>query len=363
MNRFIDVLIQNLFIEKLITDIDITDEEFNKVIRKLNTLRIDCNTPIYFFDDLKNIRTINISNVINSNKEENIDYNAINQFVNLETLIISHNINLRSLNLSNLKKIKNLIIVGNENLEVLKGLNNINSLNNAIIVGNGIRHIDKFKEFLDNNLDCHMLKLDINLYHDLMKQHIEIDKYKLGFAEKISVGELYHLDTKMMANLYFKGIQVLSGIINNTMSDEEKIEKIYKFIIQKLRYDFEDLEKRNNYVYTHNIGIYDNDYKDINSSYKALIEYKAVCEGYANLFKFLLNIEGIESETIVCFYKNSNEKFEYLNHTANKIWLNNEWLYCDPQLEDNINNLRFFLKTRDEFSNTHILIDDKLKNR
>lgn len=362
MDEFIDAVKQSLVINNITSSIDITDNVFKEKAKMLETLKIDVNIPVFFIEELNGIRAINILNIANTKTECVLDYSDINKYTNLEILIISHNPNIRSLDVSKLTKLTNLILIGNHNLKELKGIESLKDLDRVLIVGNNIKHLDGAKSFLENNKeDTKMFMLDVNLYQDLLNQNINPDKYNISFAEKISVGELYHLDNKMMHDLYYKSIQILSGLLKDDMDIEERVLRIYKFIVNRLHYDFENLDKRNNYVYSHDINVYDNAYKDINSSYKAIMDYKVVCEGYANLFKFLLNIENIDAENVVCYLNDSNKEFEFYNHTASRVKINNEWLYCDAQLEKDSNHLQYFLKTKEEFEKTHKLPEFKVK--
>ena len=361
MEEFLEVIKQNLIANNLLDYADVSDEIIKKKCGELTALKVDIDVPIYYMEELSSLKILNIFNMANINIIENLDYSTINSYKTLNSLIISHNPNIRELDISNLTNLQNLFIIGNLNLRKIIGIENLKKLNRVIIVGNAIKHLPK--EVLENNLNPEMFILDVNLYHDLVNQSINPIKYKVSFGEKVSVGEIYHLDAKKMEELYYKSVYILSGLINYKMPDIEKIEKIYKFIVKNIRYDFENLDKRNNYMYSHNIYVYDNQYKDINSSYKALSDYKVVCEGYANLFKFLLNIEDIEAENIVCYINNSKESFTHFNHTASRVNLDGKWYYCDAQIEDDSENLKYFLQSREEFQKTHKLPEERIKVR
>ena len=357
MDEFIDALKQNLVVNNILFE----DDKMESALEELTTLKLDCNTPIFYFDFLKAVKSISISNYIISDREPdiNMDYACINNFTSLESLIITHNKNIKFLDASNLENLKTIVLVGNKNLTNIFGLDKLKKLNTIIIVGNDIRDFDNPQEFFDNNKNCETMKLDISFYHFLIETKIDLKKYNVTFAEKVSVGELYNMNIDMMNELYSKGLQILSIIIKGKMTDREKARLIYTYIVKKLRYDYDNLAKRNDYIYSHNIGINDNKFKDINTSYKALKDYKVVCEGYANLYRFLLNLEGIDAETVNCFVKDKNLDFEFYNHSANKIKIENEWYYCDSQLETDYKNLKYFLKTKEEFEITHIIPNER----
>ena len=361
MDEFLETIKQNLIVNNLLDYREVSVDEIKERCKKLTTLKVDINVPILYLNELSSLKILNIFNMANDPDIKKINYDAINSYKNLEGLIISHNPNIEILDLSNLSNLQNLLIIGNLNLKKIVGLEKLKKLNRVIIVGNDIKNLPFAKQIFENNPNPDMFILDVNLYHNLVNQEININNYSVTFGEKISVGEIYHLNTKMMQDLYAKSIQILSGLIEENMTDTEKVTHIYRYIVRRLRYDFENLNKRNDYIYNHDISVYDNNYKDINSSYKALLDYKVVCEGYANLFKFLLNIENIDVENIVCYINNSNEPFSFYNHTASRVNINGNWLYCDAQIEDDSDNFKYFLQTREEFEKTHKLPKERTK--
>lgn len=269
-------------------------------------------------------------------------------------LVITDNQNIQELDISNLQKLHTLVLINNKNLTTLKGIENLKELNTVIIVENKIKTINNFKQFIENTRNTKILKLDVNMYHYINKSDIiESENTNIGFAEKISVGQFYNLTLEMMQKLYEKGLEIIEKI--NAKDKYTIALEIYKYLVKTLTYDYENLEIRNQFMLEGNlINIYQNDYKDINSSYKALIEKKAVCEGYANAFKFLTNLREIEAENIVCFLNKTNTRFEYYNHTASRFRINQEWLYCDSQIEDQ-KELKYFGLTREQFEESHKL--------
>jgi hypothetical protein len=331
--------------------------ESNKIYfnfpKELHTLLINSETPIYYIEELKNLRTIKIYGEEIQYQKEKIDYSEINKFENLEDLVIIDNYNIEEINVSNLKKLHTIILLNNKNLKKINGLENLKQLNTIIIVGNKIKKINEFRKFLENTIQSKIIKLDINMYHYLNKSDIiESRNNTINFAEKISVGQFYNLTLDMMEELYRKGIEIIEKI-----DKKEKLEiakEIYKYLVKTLTYDYENLELRNKYILEgKSIEVYKNDYKDINSSYCALMNNKVVCEGYANAFRFLTNIKNIEAENITCYLKKANKVFEYYNHTASRFRIDNQWLYCDAQIEEN--DIEYFGLKREEFEKTHKL--------
>lgn len=340
-----------------------TMEEFLKIIESnkeyfnyppyLQTLLINSEIKIHYLDELKHLKTINILGENTDYQKQIIDYSEINRFSELEVLRIESNKNIKSLDINNLTELHTLILIDNINLETVIGLENLKKLKIIIIVGNKVKSIDNIEQFIDNTKNAKMIKFDVNMYHYLKESDIiNAINNNIEYAEKISVGQLYNLTFEMMQELYEKGKEITKKI--NTNNKKEIAKEIYKYLVKTLKYDYETLDMRNKYIQEGNIiKVFKNKYKDINSSYKALIENKAVCEGYANAFKFLANMKQIEAENIVCFLNKTNAPFEYYNHTASRFKIDGEWLYCDSQIDDE--NLKYFALTREKFEESHKL--------
>ena len=318
----------------------------------LSTLLINPQIQIYYLDELKYLKTINIIGDNSDYESQIIDYSAINQFKELEVLTIENAKNIKSLDVSDLEHLHTLVLLDNKNLEKINGLENLKELERVIIVGNKIKKIKNLDQFISNTKDAKIVRFDINMYHYIKDFDIMKTTNNIEYAEKISVGTIYNLTAEMMKELYEKGQEIIRRIIAD--NKKEIAREIYKYLVETLTYDYETLEKRNKYIQEGNkIGMFKNNFKDINSSYKALIENKAVCEGYANAFKYLTNMEGIETENIICFLNKTNMPFEYYNHTASRFKINGKWLYCDSQIDDK--SLKYFALTRKQFEESHKL--------
>ena len=176
------------------------------------------------------------------------------------------------------------------------------------------------------------------------------------FAEKIGIGEIFTYSFNMINKMNDMASGVLQNIIDEKMSDEEKVLTVYQYVIDHLIYDHEELRKRKEFVLSTkgNFSTYENKYKYINSSYEAFMSGRVICEGYVNMLNFLLNKLNIESRTVYSNVKGSSDYIPGVyNHAANAIKINNEWYFFDSQLEENSCDLKFFKKTEEEFRKTH----------
>lgn len=77
------------------------------------------------------------------------------------------------------------------------------------------------------------------------------------------------------------------------------------------------------------------------TAYGALVQHKAVCEGYAKAFQLLLNAAGIECMTVT----GDNDG----GHMWNMVRLGDEWYHVDLTADDDIGGLHLFFNRTDSF--------------
>lgn len=129
-------------------------------------------------------------------------------------------------------------------------------------------------------------------------------------------------------------------------------------ILEGVNPSWSDLEKAlyfNDYLASH--CEYDTTYSKY-TAYDALVDNKAVCEGYSLAYMELLSRVGIPCKRV-----SSNS----LNHTWNMFYINNHYYYVDVTWNDPLGNFggraghRFFLKSEAFFRSKegeHLVADD-----
>ena len=338
-------------------------------LESLQSITISTVTNIDSISKLVNLKNLNIMCMNNREYETGfeIDYSAINSLYNLENLIILNNEHMTKLDVSNLTHLSKLILISNSNLEEIKGLDKLDHLTQVVIVGNKISNVEWIKGYLEKTLNLRTSILDYNIYkqirrdtdsYSLLSYYEKSHSTSLAFAEKIGIGEMFIYSFNMIEKIYDMAMDVIKSCINDNMSEMDKVDKLYKYVITHLEYSKEGLEERkNNILYNgNNINTYDNKFKYINSTYEAFIDGKVVCEGYVNMLNFLLNLVGIKSKTVYCNLRDNSFANSFYIHAANKIEIDGEWFYFDSQLETDVNNLKYFKKTRKEFDETHDIL-------
>jgi len=117
--------------------------------------------------------------------------------------------------------------------------------------------------------------------------------------------------------LYEKAQSIISEIIMPDMSDLEKEIAIHNYIIRNVKYDYENYLK----------GAVT---KDSYNAYGALVDGTAVCQGYAESMKFLLNMVGIECKLV--FGKT------YEEHAWCLVKIDGNYYHVDITWDDSIND-------------------------
>ena len=184
---------------------------------------------------------------------------------------------------------------------------------------------NSLKPYYNDALDA--LNLDIpNLFYvDFTKLWLYVETKTSLFSTKYNI----YLSTKDNISLYRDGFsnaeQVNTAIkqidtIKNTFinrayqNDYYKVREVHDWIIQNLEYDDSDTY--------------------ISSVYGALVRQKAVCEGYARAYKYILDELGINNVLVTGTATNSNGDNE--NHMWNYVLLNNKWYAIDVTWDDPI---------------------------
>ena len=145
--------------------------------------------------------------------------------------------------------------------------------------------------------------------------------------------------------------EILSQITTPDMSDTEKICAINTWLVENVTYDKEAIKTRDGIM--SKVGVKLN--TKANTSYNALVNGSAVCEGYTNGMKFLLNKAGIEAETVACKIWNPSEaRSEYVpkekaDHSIIRFKTEDGWFYSDPtwDSDDKGKSVQYFFKTKE----------------
>ncbi len=143
------------------------------------------------------------------------------------------------------------------------------------------------------------------------------------------------------------------GFVEFTMDDEikniakktndlNKIRSIYKYIAKKIKYY--NLNDENKKILSH-------------TAYSAFKYHTAVCDGYAEYFKYILDYMNIENKIVYGEVDEEGKFKNIINHAWNMIKIDDEYRHFDITWDDNdyLNRVDYdyFNKTDEDIKKTH----------
>ncbi len=140
---------------------------------------------------------------------------------------------------------------------------------------------------------------------------------------------------KRQKQLYKEATEIVSSIINDEMSQEEKTEAIYLWMEEHCTYASEEWE------YLKEEGFQkDNrwkDFEDANNAYGAVVKGEALCGGYASAYQLLCYMADVKVIT-VNGYLNGN-----IPHAWNMVYVEGNWYQLDCSSNKNTMGIPFYL--------------------
>ncbi len=108
--------------------------------------------------------------------------------------------------------------------------------------------------------------------------------------------------------------------------------------------------------------VYDNHYYGHGHPYYPIVKGKAVCEGYAKGFKYLMDKMGIETKYVTGYVISKSKK---LFHAWNAVKIDDGWYYVDPTWSDLANHgvgYAYVLEDKQTLSRDHLTFSDNLQD-
>ena len=175
---------------------------------------------------------------------------------------------------------------------------------------------------------------------------VKSTSYKLAMKPRDSSGylldDIFNGSTvdSMVKEIENKRDEIVKTLVG---SDYDKVLKAHDWLVDNVEYD---TTLSDSYIY---------------NLYGALVSRKAVCEGYAEAFKYLMDYAGVPCILVVGSATNSNGDTE--NHEWNYVKINEKWYAVDCTWDDPIitgngkitNNIKYkyFLKGADTINKNH----------
>lgn len=341
----------------------ITQEQADQ-IQELTMQECDVELLKYF----KNLKTLKIKpNLSDVGKTYDLDISGME---NLETLEVIATYGITNINIENTPNIHTVNISGNKRLEEANGLEGLKGLKSLFMVENkSLKDIPDIQE-LAHNQDADSIQVDFNWLHLFEEKYGSLDTLLSDDVMKKRVSLIERMGRFTFPLEFEKGIEVekkckeiLDEIIDDSMTDLEKICAINTWFVDNVEYDFKVIDERDDA----SVGKIDLEGKRAvdniraNSAYNSLVLQSAVCEGYTNGMKYLLNKAGIEAEKVDCRYwdEKDEEITEYIhsknsNHSIIRFKTKDGWFYSDPTFDSmDPCKRKFFFKTKSEMVNVH----------
>ena len=329
-----------------------------------------CITNCYDLDELvlfPNLRSLHIKSADYNKLAPTIDYresqvinhiydfSVISKLSNLEELVIANDLYIKSLDISNLKNLRKLILINNPKLTKLIGLDNLENLNEITMYANNIDGTGfDFDKYINNTRLCVENTLDISMYlgiidNDRRKaEYLEECEVKgeafVRFAEKsgflncvcLSLRDLHELFLNL--DVYFKKSNAYD------LTDDEKIDFVCNYILNNTKFS-KDLIVDRNIQYLADKEQYDDipdrirkRFNNFHSSYYAYRFKKANCEGRINLLVFMLKMLGMEAENVHCHDNRSDTIGS--NHSIARVKVNSHYRYIDTSILESYKDIQ-----------------------
>lgn len=144
--------------------------------------------------------------------------------------------------------------------------------------------------------------------------------------------------------------EVLSEIITDDMTERQQIMAIHDYLVDRIDYHMPDAALEDHPGYTH-------------TAYGAVVYGSAVCDGYAQAFKIMLDRLGIENQLIFGITTDENGRFLDTNrHAWNLVKVDGKYLHFDltwndPVFRDTIHHTYIFM-TSDQIRKDHMWIEE-----
>lgn len=133
--------------------------------------------------------------------------------------------------------------------------------------------------------------------------------------------------------------RILRSLDLEGRTNYEKVRAIYSYICNNVSYDYGHLD--------------DMEYARQFTAYAALMDHKAVCQGYANLFYMLALKAGVDNRIIGG--EGGRPGMSYVPHAWNIVRIGNTWYNIDPTWDSETSTKeQYFLKSSLSFDARHI---------
>lgn len=208
------------------------------------------------------------------------------------------------------------------------------------IYRNMIDRKDEIKFIFRGNSENFSEKLNLALKSSYSKDDylerswskIKPEAYDIGNGIETTINIKYLCSKDKEDYIDMEITKIIDDIINNSMSDYDKVKVINDYIINRYEYDY--------------------DLKSV-SAYSSLTTSKAVCQGYSMTAYKMFNNAGIESRIVVGTARG-------ISHSWNLVKIDGRWYHIDITNNDSKNGNKYFLVNDQFLINNDYKWDEKM---
>ena len=303
---------------------DLFSQEELQLIESIKIQNPNSKCKYIGFELLPNLSSLEITSggqtellpdeLIYSISQEGMD--SISKCKGLKKLIIKNQDNIENIDLSQTESLEEVTITRNQHLKRVTGLENLGQLTDLNLYGNNRMIAPKKLDSVILNNNLWTLNLDVLLFPDAIGFDHKSQEYRKDVFDKIRqikdvrfvqriAGTNYDdkLYLRQMVQIHNKACEILSEFIRPNSTKIDIIIGAQDYLARKVQYDTEGRNKGYIDSYGHKFRT--------NSLYNALINNRAVCEGYVSAMQYLLKLKGIRTHNCFCvigrdeeFYRN-----------------------------------------------------------
>lgn len=324
------IILAGLFVYYMVKgETEISSSETNAIYVSDNT-NIKVNTKKYETSN-KNNNELLSNNIINGNEQKNTEINYKKFFYNQLS-----------------KNAKTMYDTMMNNIESLKS-------------GNGTIEFDIDEKGVENEFQSAWDAITMDhpevFYIDTTKLSLKTQTVTTFFGAKVTYK--YILEPAYDLTYYAKEFDTEEKVVSSI----NNVEKIANSVIKNANGTTYDKVKYIHDYIINNTSYDENDTPNNGNIYGTLINHEAVCEGYAETMKYLLDKLSIPCVIVYGNGIKEDESSEY--HSWNYVKMDdNKWYAIDATWDDPIvigngilpkeENYRYFLKGSNDFSSTHV---------
>ena len=200
----------------------------------------------------------------------------------------------------------------------------------------GNDHMGDISALVHELMECALAETDEPVQGDYLRYQYGGYELEYGYEEQ---GGVYQYHLTITPNYYttLKQEETVDSMVQEILadmhfhwytSDAEKVRKIYAYVYDTVEYDMVHRNNRQYHLKT--------------TAYAALVNRRAVCQGYSVLMYRLLREAGVNARVITGTLKDGNGT-EY--HAWNLVELQGEWYNLDVTWDKMLSSEDYYLKT------------------